>query len=857
MSKTTLQNWLINNEGFKLKYNSLLLESISNQFSKLKNNYFNLEPINWEYMLLCASILAQSNKEECQSVSLRIVNFCIESKNTNVIEKDAAAVILDSLGNKPTIELAEKRELIEKNYIERLSFSFYQEWTRRSIENSIILFNNSYKDVNRFQKKFWESVKNYDWISISAPTSAGKSYILELWLTDFINKNKNSIIVYIVPTRALISQVQKDITHILHQYDINEYSITTLPMQSSLQNEKVNILIFTQERFHIFLSENNIPISLLIIDEAHKIGDNYRGVLLQHAIETASYNNFDCKVVFASPMTDNPELLLEDSPLKLRKKFILSEDITVNQNLFWVSQETGNPKNWNIEYVSNDKTDKIGSITLENLPNPESKRLPFIAYELCNREGGNVIYANLPSEAEKMAIQMYDLKPDFVSDSEAEEINQLIDLIKKVIHPKYTLVNTLTKGIAFHYGNMPLLIREEIENLFNKGIIKFLICTSTLLEGVNMPCQNLFVRGPSKGRGKPMNENDFWNLAGRAGRWGKEFQGNIFCIDVNLERIWKNGPPKRRKKYPIKRTSDSVINNPDFIKYLEEKAPKEISLYNPSYEYVFSYLSSVYARNGNLKNCNWSARFNSNIIESIENNLVKIFDDINIPNEIILKNPGISPLAMNDLLFYFTKRTETDKKQIEDLLPVPPDSENSLVIYIQILHRINRYLGNVFSRRVNQLALLIIEWMKGYPLARIINSRESYYKRNNIVVKLEALIRDTMSDVEDFARFKAPKYLSCYSDILKFYLTINNRKDLIDRMLEMHILLEFGVSHKTQLSLLGIGLSRSSSIILSEIIAKDSLNENEVINWLKSNNWIIEEMPELIKIEISNVIQKK
>ena len=54
------------------------------------------------------------------------------------------------------------------------------------------------------------------------------------------------------------------------------------------------------------------------MDEAHKIGDNQRGVILQDAIERATRANPKLKAVFISPATQNPEELLTDAPMVYR-----------------------------------------------------------------------------------------------------------------------------------------------------------------------------------------------------------------------------------------------------------------------------------------------------------------------------------------------------------------------------------------------------------------------------------------------------------------------------------------------------------------------------------------------------------
>jgi hypothetical protein len=93
-----------------------------------------------------------------------------------------------------------------------------------------------------------------------------------------------------------------------------------------------------------------------------------------------------------------------------------------------------------------------------------------------------------------------------------------------------------------------------------------------------------------------------------------------------------------------------------------------------------------------------------------------------------------------------------------------------------------------------------------------------------------------MKDVEKFARFKFAKFSSCYIDILRFYLFSIGKKELVDKIPQLHIWLEFGVSQQTQISLINIGFSRNTAITLSESIANDNLNRQECLTWLNSND---------------------
>ena len=122
------------------------------------------------------------------------------------------------------------------------------------------------------------------------------------------------------------------------------------------------------------------------------------------------------------------------------------------------------------------------------------------------------MYANGAADTEKIAHIIYDgLSVGSVgSDAVNEELHDLSEFCRLSIHPKFLLVDLVKRGVAFHYGNMPTILRNEIERLFRKGKIRFLVCTSTLVEGVNLACRTIVVRGPRKGKGNPMSAPDFW-----------------------------------------------------------------------------------------------------------------------------------------------------------------------------------------------------------------------------------------------------------------------------------------------------------------------------------------------------------
>ena len=139
----------------------------------------------------------------------------------------------------------------------------------------------------------------------------------------------------------------------------------------------------------------------------------------------------------------------------------------------------------------------------------------------------NIVYCNTVNYTLKFSVNFAQSLPDLNNG----KLEKLIKIVSTSIHKEYYLIDCLRKGVAYHFGNLPQTIREGIEELFKEGVIKYLFCTSTLLEGVNLPAKNIFYFSEKIGQRK-MDDIDFWNLSGRAGRLTIDLSGNIFCCHV-------------------------------------------------------------------------------------------------------------------------------------------------------------------------------------------------------------------------------------------------------------------------------------------------------------------------------------
>jgi hypothetical protein len=484
-----------------------------------------------------------------------------------------------------------------------------------------------------------------------------------------------------------------------------------------------------------------------------------------------------------------------------------------------------------------------------------------------SESGGNLIYANGPASAERCAQQISDGFASQNTESLATNprITNLINLVRKTIHPRYLLVETLRHGVAFHYGNMPLLVRTEIELLFRDNVLRFLVCTATLIEGVNLPCKVIFLRGPTKGRNNPMAPEDFWNLAGRAGRWGKEFHGSIVCVDPRNPDVWKTPPPTRRVPQHIKATTENNLEQAGAILgYVAAGYPIDVGRSHPEYDYTVTFLLHSLLKGDELSDLTSAGVLADVDRDALEVLLTSEIANFQLSKDLISRHPGILPFALTGLLNTFREMSE---EQLIAIAPVLPESDDAVDRYMAIFKFINEHLranwamaGTLGEKRLMQLAILSVEWMRGRPLAVLIRSREKINEtraaRGEKSKTLSAIIIEVMKDVEEYARFKIPKFLRAFLDVLYLHAQDAGLTDVIRVLPDLELWLELGVSVRTQLSLMELGLSRTSAIEIFELMMDHNMDKAAALAWLRNANIDVLNLPELVRQEISRVLER-
>ena len=137
-----------------------------------------------------------------------------------------------------------------------------------------------------------------------------------------------------------------------------------------------------------------------------------------------------------------------------------------------------------------------------------------------------LIYCASPARANKVVAQLVEGE---VADRKAH-LQNAVSWLSREYHREWQLTKGLEYGIGLHHGRVPRSIAEYIVRAFNDGQLRFLVCTSTLIEGVNTKAKNVVIFDNKIARQK-FDYFTFNNIRGRSGRMFQHFVGRVYLFD--------------------------------------------------------------------------------------------------------------------------------------------------------------------------------------------------------------------------------------------------------------------------------------------------------------------------------------
>lgn len=683
-------------------------------------------------------------------------------------------------------------------------------------------------DLTDFQRDLWRDLAGGENVSVSAPTSAGKSFVLQAYLRSLARSGKLSVACYIVPSRALIAQVTDAVTAWRRSDDLKAFQIVNVPLSAEARLPERAIYVLTQERLQAIMGAHpEFAADVVISDEAQGIEDGSRGVLLHDVIDQLIAKRPAAQFIFAGPNIRDPRVFGEIFGLANLKP-VTTRSPAVLQNLIVV--RTRSPlQRLIIERMEAGGRHPLGQVEI-GMPLPSIKERLVRVAERFGQSKPSIVYANGPADAEGVALGLGEIST--ADASEDPRIAELIDLVKVAVHEGYDLVRCLRKRVGFHYGRIPAIVRRGVEAAFADGDIKYLVTTSTLIQGVNFPAANLFVCKPKKGTAGPLGTAEFWNLAGRAGRLGREFQGNVFLIDYD---DWETKPADEGNEVDvqsaIKRTLSSKLE--DVVDCALEPAPKRETPGVVNIEATFSRLLSDLGSGrltSTLDRCGVEQADRGRLVAALE----KARERITLPPKVIAKSPTVSPLRQQRLADYFEAEIKGGGvKRLEELLPRHPRDEEAWKNLCEVFLVCHEQLMGLQAPRLHmRMAAIAVKWMRGEQLPAIIDENH----RREPGKTLPSAIRGTLKDIEEEIRFKYFRLTLCYLAVLEHVLAQTGYADYLKSLPPLPGFLEVGASDPTMISFVGLGISRFVASFLTERTLDKRMDEARALAWLRDQD---------------------
>lgn len=822
--------------------------SVIGQIFKEKSDGYELSEDEVNKLIGLSSVFSLSNDPEKISLSYEIITRLLEVVESEMNFVAKAEVILSRIGNFPGRDLVRSRH----GKSESIPTILELECITREVENTVSL-RGTEKTLTNFQYGFFEDLGSERSLSISAPTSAGKSYVLSLDLIRTVLEKKGSSIVYVVPTRALISEISNRIRQTLRDEELDNIPVRTAPfLIKKSEIDQAVVYVLTQELLMSFMNAEGEPyITYLVVDEAHEIQKGKRGIVLQASIDIALSKYQDCKLLFASPLIKNPGYFLGLFGRVDSGKYFTETISPVSQNIILLSSVYRKPRKVDIKLYARKRSLDIGEFEAGFRFNDSKINRKSGLSLLLSSNGDSVIaFSNGPTDAEKVAKK---ISLEKESSNDFEEVDMFIDFIKKEVHSEYPLISCLKKGIVFHYGSMPSLVRSGVEDLFKDQKLSVICCTSTLLQGVNLPAKHIVIDNPQSGKSTPMKRSDFLNLAGRAGRLLKEFHGNIWCLQPM---DWDEKCYKGENLQEIKSALSNVMEDGGVILQnllsKDEVDNKDKDLAEAALGKLFhdSILQGDFSGLDVYKNDE-----NKDSIDRTALELEKI--NVNIPEEIIQNHQSIRPDHMQRLLDRFV----SNQIILKDFVPMNPYEKNSRKKMKTIFNIISLdFDWDLTESRLGWMTNVAHSWMCGDPMSSILKGRVDYLRSTGSTDSVSTIIRNCLSLLESSIRFRLVKYYSAYSDLLKyaFYLT---REDVTEDLIKIepyHIYLEFGSCNKHSLNLMALGISRFTALHLTKYFDYPDQVEAEIyLSELRKININNLDMPAICKREVKNLVGVK
>lgn len=367
-------------------------------------------------------------------------------------------------------------------------------------------------------------------IVLQMPTSAGKTLLAEFNIAVTKSLLPQSKVVYIVPSRALVNQVYHDLRADLSQLGLSVEKTSSVnevdPSEDAfLQAGEIDVLVSTPEKMDLLIRRNHPSVqdvSLFIVDEAHTIRNGSRGARLELLIAILRRERPNAKYMLLSPFLPGDKTSIQEwlgggNTIEVHWK--PSEKVVFGVNVTKKKVKTQMvPSPYAAPYEQEYESESLINNPLQT-SSGKGRILEYSCKHFAEQGKTQLILCKGRQTANNTASKIFNWLD--VPNHLSEDIQLVQKYLEEEIGSSTLFSELLSKRITVHHAGLSDETKLLIEHLIRTKQVQYVCATTTVAEGVNFPVSSVYFDSYYRGQAKEENilsSNDFWNIAGRAGR---------------------------------------------------------------------------------------------------------------------------------------------------------------------------------------------------------------------------------------------------------------------------------------------------------------------------------------------------
>lgn len=438
-------------------------------------------------------------------------------------------------------------------------------------------------------------------VIVNLPTSGGKTVLAQFRILQALNQFQadQGWVAYVAPTRALVSQLTRRLRTDFEPLQVNVEQLTAAVEidgyeQALLgQNDAANsfhVLVTTPEKLGMVIRNKAVPpsrpLALVVVDEAHNIEDEERGLRIELLLATIKRDCPTSNYLLMMPYVPNAKDLTKWLAPESGKTISIGTSAWLPNErlvgLFDRERQHGERGNWSLNFETLATTPKTIQLRGRH-PAGDSKPLsiPFSKASLSmqtgamakifSKRGTSVAVARTIRDVWSMAREVANSLP--LLEGKHNSIALVQRFLETEISASFELIGLLEHGVAVHHAGLSEETRSLIEWLAETGELRVLCATTTIAQGINFPVASVFLSSIHVASSKPkadskMPKRAFWNLAGRAGR--------IDHDSIGVVGIAAGGKPNEIRKFVRDATEDLISRLVSMLRGIDQIGLKNL-----------------------------------------------------------------------------------------------------------------------------------------------------------------------------------------------------------------------------------------------------------------------------------------